>query len=970
MIRSLAVGTKLGRYTLIAPLGSGGMGVVYRARDEKLERDVALKIVAPGVLAGDDARHRFRREARALAKLSHAHIAAIYDVGEEDGIDYIVMECVTGESLAEKLRSGALPVKEATTIALQIAEALEEAHAEGVIHRDLKPANVMITARGQVKILDFGIAKLLAPEASELTVSAVTEGLIGTPLYMSPEQASEKPVDPRSDLWSLGAIYYETLTGRTPFHADSHIAVLRSITEREFTPIDTLRQDVPQGAAQIVARALTKDVANRYQTAAEIAHDSSELLAELTRGEVEPAIRISRARMVAAAIVLLATAGAGLWLYHRASRRTWAREQAIPEIGRLLEEHKPLAAFLILRQAERYLPSDPQVKQMGAENTIAASIASSPSGAKVEIEDYSADGAWFSLGETPLTGVRIPKGYFRWRVSKPGTGEMLRASDPSRTMNFPLDATLNAPSGMVPVPAGSMTDYVGFVGWVGPYELPSYFVDRFEVTNSEYQKFVDSGGYEKREYWHEPFRQAGRELAWSDAMAQFRDTTGRAGPSTWAGGHYPEGAADLPVAGVSWFEASAYAAYAGKQLPALAQWFQVAPPDDSASIVSASNLSGSNPKGDGLARVGQYKGLGPYGTYDTAGNVREWVLNPVDGGLRFILGGAWKSPLYLYSSPEEASPFDRSETNGFRCVRNPVPLAAELTQEIKRTERDFTRYKPVSDAVFNAYKLLYAYPNTPLNAKADGVVKETIDWREEKVEFDTGYRGERMSAYLFLPKNAHPPYQTILFFPSARVSFLPGSADGHELGDIKFFDYILQSGRAVMYPVYQDTYERQSKLTLPSGSQNIEVTTDRYKDAARSLDYLATRTDIDSSRMAYLGVSMGSAEGAIITALMQDRLKCAVFLDGGYFMDPPPPGGDQADFVTRMKKPVLMVNGRYDFTFSVDRAQNPFFSMLGTPPVDKSHVLLDTPHDVTEQRPQLVKAVLDWLDRYMGRVDN
>jgi eukaryotic-like serine/threonine-protein kinase len=265
--------------------------------------------------------------------------------------------------------------------------------------------------------------------------------------------------------------------------------------------------------------------------------------------------------------------------------------------------------------------------------------------------------------------------------------------------------------------------------------------------------------------------------------------------------------------------------------------------------------------------------------------------------------------------------------------------------------------------------LLYAYPKAPLNVQEQGLVQETVDWREEKVSFDTGYRGERMTAYLFLPKNVKPPYQTVLFFPSARVELLRGNDGGRALGDMQFFDYILQSGRAVMYPIYEDLYERRVKFSMPGGSQQIQLTTDWYKDASRSLDYLATRQDIDNGRLAYLGVSMGSADGLILTTLMQDRLKTAIFLDGGYFLDPPPPGGDQADFAPRMKKPVLMVNGRYDYTFSVEDAQNPMFRMLGTPEADKKHVLLETPHDVTEDRPRLTKEVLGWLDKYLGRVN-
>jgi eukaryotic-like serine/threonine-protein kinase len=173
----------------------------------------------------------------------------------------------------------------------------------------------------------------------------------------------------------------------------------------------------------------------------------------------------------------------------------------------------------------------------------------------------------------------------------------------------------------------------------------------------------------------------------------------------------------------------------------------------------------------------------------------------------------------------------------------------------------------------------------------------------------------------------------------------------------------------VMYPIYEDLYERRVKFSMPGGSQNIELTTDWYKDASRSLEYLTTRSDIDMTKVAYLGVSMGAADGVILSTLMQDRLKTAIFLDGGYFLDQPPPGGDQADFAPRMKKPVLMMNGRYDYVFSVENAQNPMFRMLGTPEADKKHVLLETPHDVTEDRPRLTKEVLGWLDKYLGRVN-
>ena len=965
--QTLTAGQKLGRYTVLEPIGSGGMGAVYRARDEKLERVVAIKILSPGLVTGEDARRRFRKEALALAKLSHPHIAAVYDVGEQDGVDYLVMECVPGQTLSATLKAVPLSVERATTIILEIAGALEDAHEQGVIHRDLKPANVMITPKGHAKVLDFGIAKLLAPLAPDATASMETGFLIGTPLYMSPEQAQGHAVDARTDIWSLGVIYFQLLTGRTPFAGDSNIALLHAIIRDPPTPLRELRPDAPPLANEIISRSLQKDPASRYQSSSEFIRDATELRVEISsKSHGLVAKGRSRTITLAAVTALLVTMVAAAWYFHRSSRRQWVREEAVPQIASLIAKGKPLAALGELEQAKSYLPNDPEIQKLTDQNTLVSSITSSPAGATVAIQDYTTpDGTWRVLGTTPLSNLTLPKGFFRWKLSSPGRADVVEGLNLDKSMNFALDAQQAAPPGMVPVSGKNWIDMIYFIGVVGPFKIPPFYLDRFEVTNRDYQKFIDNGGYTKQQYWHEKFIRDGREIPWIEAVAAFRDTTNRPGPAGWVAGHYAEGQADLPVSGVSWFEALAYAAFVGKSLPALPQWYMAAPPDDARHIVAVSNMSGS-----GLAPVGAHRGVGPYGTYDMAGNVREWVVNADDNDNRFILGGSWKSASYFSYSPETFSPFDRSEENGFRCVKNTAPLPPSALEPIKRIHaRDFASYKPASDDVFRAYQILYASSSLPLNAVDGGVVSETADWREEKVTIDTGYRGERMAVYLFLPKHVRPPYQTVLFFPSARVYDIADNKNGTALGDLQFFDYVIQSGRAVAYPIYQDTYERRLRYSLPGGSQAIQLTTDRYKDAARTLDYLATRSDIDNSKLAYLGVSMGAAEGVTYSTLLQDRLKTAIFLDGGYFLDPPPPGGDQADFAPRMKKPVLMVNGRYDYVFSVTLAQNPMFNMLGTSAADKQHLILETPHDVTEQRPQLVKAVLDWLDRYLGRVN-
>ncbi len=960
-------GSKLGPYEIVARLGAGGMGVVYRARDERLDRNVAIKVLPPGLLTDEQARKRFRTEARALAKLSHPNIAAVYDVGEQDGADYIVMECVAGATLAERLKAGPLGVKEATALGAQVAAALVEAHERGVIHRDLKPGNIMVTPRGHAKVLDFGLAKLLAPAGeAEATVSiAETKGVVGTVLYMSPEQAEGRALDGRTDLWSLGAVLYEMQAGKAPFEGTSGLRLLRAITEETPKPLKEIRAEVPEEAEKIVNRALAKDVTKRYQSAEEMARDLESLLFKLSSTEL--GIEGTRAKpakiyVVSALVVIAGMLAGGAWMYEGMKRRQWARVEAPAEAAKLRDADKSLAAYELLQRAEKYLPGDAGLKKAEDETTVQVSVKSSPSGASVEIQDYLVpDSAWHRLGSTPLENLRIPDGYFRWKVSKEGFKDYVTAPLTAGEMMFPLDLAKKAPEGMVWVSGQTYEAFIGFVGWIGPYKLPAFYMDRFEVTNREYQEFVEGGGYEKREYWKKKFIKDGHELSWEEAMKLFRDGTGRAGPSTWEGGHYPDGQGDYPVGGVSWYEAAAYAVFRGKSLPVLAQRSQAAPAETSRYTVQESNIGGhASP-----ARAGAFQGLGPYGTYDMAGNVKEWAENTVGENLRFILGGGWKSQTYMYTDPEALSPFDRTEMNGFRCVRNVEPLPAEAAGPVKVMERDFSKAKPVSDAVFRAYRTMYDYEKTPLNAKVEGVVQDTSDWTEERITYDAAYGNERMAAYLFLPKNVKPPYQTILFFPSARVLSI---ADSRTLGDLNFFDYVMKSGRAVLYPVYQDTYERRLKHSLPGESEGREIAIQRYQDVGRSLDYLETRKDIDGSKLGYMGVSMGAAEGVIYAALAGDRLKVVVLLDGGFFIFPPTPGRDQVDFAPRLKAPVLMVNGKYDFSFSPERAQIPLFRMLGTPEADKKRVVLDTPHDVTGQKSELVSAVLGWLDKYLGRV--
>src|SRR5438270_2778927 len=231
-------GRTLGPYLLMEQIGAGGMGVVYLARDERLDRDVAIKVLPPGALREDSARKRFRNEALAISKLNHANVATVHEFDSVDGIDFLVMEYVAGATLAEKLASGPLPDQELIEIAEQIVSTMRLAHESGIVHCDLKPGNIMVTPKGQVKLLDFGLAKLLvAPQNDAVTTSATISAPIpGTLAYMAPEQLRGEPADVRTDLYSMGAVLYQMATGHRPFEDKTTTVLMSSILHRRPPP--------------------------------------------------------------------------------------------------------------------------------------------------------------------------------------------------------------------------------------------------------------------------------------------------------------------------------------------------------------------------------------------------------------------------------------------------------------------------------------------------------------------------------------------------------------------------------------------------------------------------------------------------------------------------------------------------------------------------------------------------------------
>ncbi|MDQ5871099.1 MAG: serine/threonine-protein kinase [Acidobacteriota bacterium] len=335
---SLSTGTRLGPYEIVAPIGAGGMGEVYRARDTRLERTVAVKVLPAHLSSSPESRQRFEREARTISQLSHPHICALYDVGREGDIEYLVMEYLEGETLADRLARGPLPIEQVLRWGCEIADALDKAHRSGIVHRDLKPGNVMLTKSG-VKLLDFGLARVLAPASAATQLTALPtqalaltqEGtLLGTLQYMAPEQLEAKEADARTDIFALGALLYEMATGTKAFAGASQASLIGSILRDEPRPISDVVPLTPAALDRIVRTCLAKDPEDRWQTARDVSRQLKEIEKEPARMTAAPASGPRRSRWWAVpwALTLIALALAAL------SGRTALRKSPQPKVSR------------------------------------------------------------------------------------------------------------------------------------------------------------------------------------------------------------------------------------------------------------------------------------------------------------------------------------------------------------------------------------------------------------------------------------------------------------------------------------------------------------------------------------------------------------------------------------------------------------------------------------------------------------
>jgi serine/threonine protein kinase/formylglycine-generating enzyme required for sulfatase activity len=1077
-------GQRAGRCRLLSLLGKGGMGEVWLAEDTQLSRKVAVKLLPAQFTRDDERVRRFAQEARAASALNHPNILTIHEIGQALNTHYIVMEYVEGETLRRRLASAPqqkLNPAEALAIAIQIAEALVAAHEAGIMHRDIKPENIMLRRDGYAKVLDFGLAKLaegrreggaerrrdgekegwsngeregkkegetpgpsdglsfppsLRPALSLARSPSLTASgmVMGTPQYMSPEQARGELVDARTDIFSLGVALYEMIAGRPPFVGATPSFIIAAILRDDPPPLGQGAFEASLELERILGRALCKDREKRYRTVKELLDDlkrlhrrlelKDELKDELARagqqasgadGATPDGVELKRIvsagdlatphttvnrragglgrRGLVLLCVLAAVVAGGGWLSWRSLKLKNARA-AVARIEELTRAERFFEAYDLAIEARAYLPGDPTITRLTPTFTDDLSVAADPPGARVYLKRFASNEigggeARQLIGVAPINHKQIARGAYFVSIEKDGyaayertvSGLMLRvggfmAPSPPIQLEARLVENAKAPARMALVPGGDyrLANYGRTTDRRAP--LDAYFIDKYETTNREYKEFIRAGGYLKREFWrHSISAESGVDSSWEEAIRGFKDRTGLPGPRSWANQDFPEGMGEYPVTDISWYEAAAYAAFRGKELPTAFQWekaargglggpgiggvgyFQMPWGPFTGTIERRANFYGR-----GTMPVESLEfGLSPYGCFHMAGNVAEWIRNESSEGFT-TAGGSWDDPPYLFGKYGSYPGVYSSARLGFRCVLNAPGAAGDqgATPLVAKTEVPV--YKPASDATFRAWQQLYRYAQPPLDAQIVEV-QETDDWRREKITY-AGAEGERAFAYLYLPRNYPPPWQLIQYMPSGAA--FTGFKSISDLARLDLAPFI-KSGRAVLAVVLKGFPERERPFNFAPPKAGTIEHRDQYlqmiADERRGLDYAATRSDLDAGRVAYLAVSVRGLKLAL--PAIEPRYRSVIMI--GVRLDPDDnillPEINPINLLPHIRAPKLILQGRYDELTPLKSQVEPLLGLLRGP---RRFLSFNAGHALP---PEISVAPINhWLDETLGPV--
>jgi DNA-binding winged helix-turn-helix (wHTH) protein len=707
-------------------------------------------------------------------------------------------------------------------------------------------------------------------------------------------------------------------------------------------------------------------------------------------------IRRSALPLLALLVVLFATTGL---LRYRATEAE--REQfnaALANIRALVEQDQYGPAFTLAQPLSAgTFARSPDFEALWKRIVLPMRPLVAEDGATVWFKPYSdTDGPWIYAGATPfVTPVDAPRGPLRIRVEKPGfrTGYfVVHNSGPSVVTeeSFPSLPEFTRPDATIALPLGREGTVHGDVvqvphtnapivlrGWsynvAGDHaqDVPAFAIARTEVTNREFKEFIDAGGYDQPECWRDlDFRENGQSLSWEDARRRFVDRTGRPGPADWELSTYPAGAASLPVTGISWYEAAAYACYRGRQLPTIHHWARAAFSPYEAyygtgpAIALHSHFWDTQP-----VAADAELGWGPWGTLHMAGNVSEWIANPAADGEALALGGSWADFAQAYFGTLSAQPMTRLPQIGMRLMQADAPLDPELIQPVAlRDDIEITR-TPVSAEDFAVMRMQFTATHAPPVAQTVKQVAESERWVADEVVLRYA-TGNSATFFIARPRATTAPLQPVIFGPPGVCCIMKRpNIEVLEWIEAASLEFIMNSGRALVLPIWAGSYERDEP---PPADAAAEADSQRrlallyHEDASRVIDYLETLPDIDATRVGYLSASSGSSVIAPIVLATEDRIKAAVLVSGGISLqDNLHPMYDGINYVSRIEQPVLMLNGRFDAFVEYEKGQVLQFELLATPDDRKEHKVYDVTH-LKLPPNALAREASNWFDRHLG----
>ena len=646
--------------------------------------------------------------------------------------------------------------------------------------------------------------------------------------------------------------------------------------------------------------------------------------------------------------------------------RNEAYSSGFASIDNLIQNERYIEAYQLSNSYYEKLPKDSLVLEKLNQSSLEVSINSKPEGASVFYSDLDSD-EWVFVGKTPIK-ARIPginsgaRGYIKFKIAKKGYKDYLSLTTAGligrvsfNNEKYSLIPISDENTNMVQVPKGPTRLFVSELGDLNVVNLESYWIDKYEVTNEQYQSFINAGGYKKREYWDIILNEDGKTIPWAQGMLIFVDKSGLNGPSTWSNGTYRSGQGNYPVMGVSWYEARAYAKWAGKTLPTIYHWYKAAMFwGESGAISPRSNFSGSP------SEVGKYSIFSSYGCYDMAGNAREWGTNPHKNGNRSVMGGGYDDDTYYFTDNFSQHPINRYKTNGFRCViipENETNLASADTL-IQSFTRDFYAHKPISDEVFKIYNGMFKYDKFPLNVKIIKDSEKVNDaWQKKVVEIDAAYNKERLPLNIFTPTNSNPPHKTVIYVPGSNAITTRNSQNF----SANYFGFLLRSGYAFIQPIFKGTYER-GYPEFPNYVENeSKIYADQLimmvKDYSRAIDYVEEQDEL-SNDIYYYGISWGGMLGPLFLA-NEKRIKKSVWQVAGLGARKTRPEGSPLTFLSRVNTPVLMLNGIYDQYFPFETSQKPMYDLLSLKEPMKKMITYESAHSPPSSETS--KEILKWF---------